>query len=189
MFVAILDSLSIGIVVCDRAGRVYFANAKVRQRSHAESAFPLSLRGQTLHTATPDETRAIMRLIRDAATGARGGAIGLFGPDGQGPIPVLVTPLTGTRGRAGLVLLAIGETGSHSQISEAMLAKLFRLSRTQSSIAAAIFNGRSPEDIATARGIKISTVRTHLADIFLRTKVKTQRDLIRLIGSLPPLAR
>jgi DNA-binding CsgD family transcriptional regulator len=70
-----------------------------------------------------------------------------------------------------------------------MLAKLFRLSRTQSSIAAAIFNGRSPEDIATARGIKISTVRTHLADIFLRTKVKTQRDLIRLIGSLPPLAR
>jgi DNA-binding CsgD family transcriptional regulator len=189
MFISILDSFSIGIVVCDRAGRVYFANARVREGPQPDRGVPLNLRGKTLLAATPEETRAILRLIRDAASGARGGAIGLSGPGGQGPIPVLVTPLTGTGSRSGLVLLAIGETAATSWIDEATLAKLYRLSRTQSSIAIAIFNGRSPEDIANARGIKISTVRTHLADIFLRTKARTQRDLIRLIGSLPPLAR
>lgn len=189
MFIAVLDSFNIGIVVCDGTGRVHFANAKAREGPQHEPGTAFSLHGRVLHAATPEETRAVMRLIRDASSGVRGGAIGLSGPDGHGPIPVLVTPLTGTRSRSGLVLLAIGEIAADSRVNEATLAKLFRLSRTQSSIAIEIFNGRSPEDIATARGIKISTVRTHLADIFLRTKARTQRDLIRLIGSLPPLAR
>jgi hypothetical protein len=39
------------------------------------------------------------------------------------------------------------------------------------------------------RGVKISTLRTRLAEIFVRTGTENQRDLVRLLGLLPPLAR
>jgi DNA-binding CsgD family transcriptional regulator len=51
----------------------------------------------------------------------------------------------------------------------------------------ALHSGRTPEEIALERGIKISTLRTHLAEIFARTGAENQRDLIRLLGLLPPL--
>lgn len=184
MLDAALDAFGIGIVVCDDAGRVVFANAVVRENAQG----PLRLSGKVLSAATSDETRAMMRLIRDAARGSRWGAIALADGDARGTVPVLITPLTRAgEDERGYVLLAIGESGQNPWVTEATLGKLYHLSRTQGAIAIAIFNGQSPEDIASERGIKISTVRTHLADIFLRTRTKTQRDLIRLLGSLPPL--
>jgi DNA-binding CsgD family transcriptional regulator len=35
--------------------------------------------------------------------------------------------------------------------------------------------------------VAISTVRTHLAEIFVRTGTESQRDLVRLLGMLPPV--
>jgi DNA-binding CsgD family transcriptional regulator len=87
----------------------------------------------------------------------------------------------------GYVLITMRACGEPHPLSESMLAALFALSPTQASIALRIYNGKSPEEIATERGIKISTLRTHLAEIFYRTGVESQRDLIRLLGSLPPL--
>ena len=190
MLAAVLDCLSVGIIVCDRAGRVQFANANARERARAGACGPLRFRGKTISAATPEATRATLRLVREAAAGGRWGAIGLSGWNGGAAVPVLITPLAESENDRGrLVLLAIGEASQDPWITEATLGKLYHLSRTQGSIAIAIFNGQSPEEIARDRGIKISTVRTHLADVFRRTRTRTQRDLIRLIGSLPTLAR
>jgi DNA-binding CsgD family transcriptional regulator len=51
----------------------------------------------------------------------------------------------------------------------------------------AIFDGKSPEQIAADRNVAISTMRTHLAQIFARTGAENQRDLVRMLGMLPPL--
>ncbi len=144
----------------------------------------MRLRGRHLIAATSEETRILKKLIRDAASGNHWGAMGLTGHNAEETVPLLISPLVQTgSGRNAYILLAVGESGHSPWVTEATLGKLYRLSRTQGSIAIAIFNGQSPEDIASERGIKISTVRTHLADIFLRTRTHTQRDLIRLIGS------
>jgi DNA-binding CsgD family transcriptional regulator len=45
----------------------------------------------------------------------------------------------------------------------------------------------APEEIAAERGVAISTLRTHFAEIFARTGAENQRDLIRLLGMLPPV--
>lgn len=181
MLTAALESLNVGIVVCDRAARVQFANAAAR-------GGPLRFRGGTIQAATQDETRGLAALIDEGAAGAQWGAMCLSGRNGDGGSPVLIRPLdaSGT-GRRGLVLLVLGARELNPWINEATLSKLYQLSQTQASIAIAIFQGQSPEEIASERGIRISTVRTHLAAVFQRTRSKTQRDLIRLIGSLPPL--
>jgi DNA-binding CsgD family transcriptional regulator len=47
--------------------------------------------------------------------------------------------------------------------------------------------GKSLEEIATERSVKITTVRTRLARLFARAGAESQRDLVRLIALLPPL--
>jgi len=64
---------------------------------------------------------------------------------------------------------------------------LYGLSPTQAEIALAIFSGKTARQIAAARGVAISTLRTHLAEIFLRTGVDDQRELVRLLGTIPPV--
>ena len=181
MLTAALDSLNVGIVLCDRAARVLFANAAAR-------GGPLRFRGKAIHAVAPDETRQLTALVREAAAGAQWGAMCLSGRNGEGGAPALIRPLDASEaGRRGLVLIVLGGRELNRWINEATLSKLYQLSQTQASIAIAIFHGQSPEEIASERGIRISTVRTHLAAVFQRTRSKTQRDLIRLIGSLPPL--
>jgi DNA-binding CsgD family transcriptional regulator len=182
-----LDVFGIGVVVCDRAGPIVFANSIARERGEHGA---LRIFGRQLSAISPAETKALMTLVRAAASGRRWGAISLKAPDGGPAVPILVTPLSPyPEGSGGHVLLALAERSHNPWITEATLGKLYHLSRTQGEIAIAIFNGQSPEDIASERGIKISTVRTHLTNIFMRTRAKTQRDLIRLIASLPPLSR
>jgi DNA-binding CsgD family transcriptional regulator len=185
MLNAALDSFNIGIVICDGAARVVFTNAAARALNREG---PLRLRARTIQAATIEDTRALTALIHDACAGAQWGAICLSGRDGVGALPALVRPLDAMEsGRKGLALLALGSRAHNPWINEPTLAKLYQLSRTQASIAIAIFRGQSPEEIASERGIRISTVRTHLAAVFQRTRSHTQRDLVRLIGSLPPL--
>lgn len=87
----------------------------------------------------------------------------------------------------GYVLIVMQVVGADAPFTKATLIAMFDLSPTQAAIAVEIFNGRSPEEIAAARGIKISTLRSHLGEIFSRTGTETQGDLIRLLGTLPPL--
>jgi DNA-binding CsgD family transcriptional regulator len=66
-----------------------------------------------------------------------------------------------------------------------MLAQLFGLSAAETKVVAALAAGRSAEEIAEKRGVKISTLRTQLEAIFRKTRTESQRDLLRLLGGLP----
>jgi DNA-binding CsgD family transcriptional regulator len=190
MLTAALNALAFGIVVCDATGRLVFANAAAREIAHKGTGLTLRSRGRQVGAHTPTDKHALALRIIDAAVQGRGGVVRLTGKDGVTALPVLVTPLVQRRHQeqgAGYALLAMRAAQDKPSITEGTLTGLFQLSPTQASIAVALFDGKSAEEIAEDRGIKISTLRSHLADIFLRTGTDTQRDLIRLIGSLPPL--
>jgi len=53
-------------------------------------------------------------------------------------------------------------------------------SPVQSSAVADLSNGLSPEEIATARGMQPSTVKTHLRNVFVKTGVNRQVELVAL---------
>jgi DNA-binding CsgD family transcriptional regulator len=185
---AALNALAIGIAVCDAAGYVVFANTAARELSRRGAGITIGRRGKRVSGRVPSETRDLARLIENAA-GGRGGVVRLTGENGT-VLPVLVTPLVDRDNGphpAGYALVAVRAPAGEPSATAAMFAELFQLSPTQAAIALSIFNGNSPEDIARERGIKISTLRTHLAQIFVRTGTDTQRDLVRLLGSIPPL--
>ena len=43
------------------------------------------------------------------------------------------------------------------------------------------------QELRSAFGVKVTTLRTHFAQVLSRTGTKSQRDLMRLLGNLPPL--
>ncbi|WP_374448506.1 hypothetical protein [Stella sp.] len=49
--------------------------------------------------------------------------------------------------------------------------------------------GIRPEEIAAARGVRVSTVRTQVAQIFAKTGTAGQAAFVRLAASLAPLAQ
>jgi DNA-binding CsgD family transcriptional regulator len=187
MQVAALDALAFGIAICDSAGRIAFANATANELLSHKRGFML---GDELVTSVPGDAHAFAKLLREAADNGNRGLIKLSGRNGTSTLLVVVAPLPRRledEYGSGYVLVTMRASGEPHPLTESMLVALFALSPTQASIALAIFNGKSPDEIANERGNRISTLRTHLAEIFLRTGTENQRDLVRLLGALPLL--
>lgn len=186
---AALDALAFGAVVCDAAGHVVFANAEAERLAARRAGVLLGAAG--LRALVSSESAMLARLVRDAAGGGAGGTMRLTDGEG-GVLLVLVSPLPRSLspgGAPGHALVALRAAEDDPGFTVATLAALFRLSPAQADTALALYQGMSPEQIAETRGLRLSTVRTHLAEIFLRTGADGQRDLMRLLGAIPPLRR
>jgi DNA-binding CsgD family transcriptional regulator len=187
---AALDALAFGAIVCDAAGQVSFVNAAARALEQAGAGIVLGGRRRGLGAVVAAESLALVALVRDAASGGPGGVLRLRDRKGAVGLLVLVTPLPGSlRGElgGGHALVALRPPQESATFTAATVATMFGLSPTQASIALAIFEGKSPEQIAIERGVRMPTLRTHLSRIFAQTGAENQRDLVRLLGMLPPL--
>jgi DNA-binding CsgD family transcriptional regulator len=69
------------------------------------------------------------------------------------------------------------------------LPGLFKLSRTESLIAAALAQGKRLQDVAEERGIQVKTARGYLEAIFRKTGTHRQSELVALLRSTQPLLR
>jgi len=188
---AVLDALAFGVVVCDAGGGIVLANKAAETLARTGAGITFGDRRKGLGALMPAETRALAALTHDAANGGAGGVVRLTDRSGCLGLVALITPLPrnfglGDSGRSGLALVTLRSAWDSPSFSSELLIALFGLSPAQAEIALAIFDGCSPEEIAAHRGVAVSTLRTHLAQIFVRTGAENQRDLVRLLGMLPP---
>jgi DNA-binding CsgD family transcriptional regulator/PAS domain-containing protein len=187
---AALDAMTFGIVICNAAGHVVWANAFAEALGRARAGIALAPRGREVGAFLPEQSTELAALIHSAATGGAGGAITLKGKDRGGKLLVLVTPLPRSLFQSygpSHVLLTLRQAPDDPPFSAQTLAALFRLSPAQGSLAMALYEGKTFEEIAVERGVKVSTLRTHLTNVLVRTGAKNIRELVRLLASLPPL--
>lgn len=189
---AALEAVDFGLIVCSGDGNVALSNAAAECLVRQRTGLLLGPRGSGVGAIVQRESRMLKQLIHETAAGGPGGLIRLTAQDGANGVLVLATPLP--RGfhpdlGEGHTLLALRATSESFPFTEGMLAALFGLSPAQASIAIAVVNGQTPDVIAAERQVKISTVRTHLSEIFLRTGTESQLELVRLLARLPPVRR
>jgi DNA-binding CsgD family transcriptional regulator/PAS domain-containing protein len=187
---AALDALAFGMIICDRRGCIVAANAEAETLARSDSGVVLAGNGRAIGAVHPAEHSALRRLVRDAASGGAGGILSITGGQGVPTLLALVAPmprgLNDLDGR-GHAVVALRSLGDAPGFGATRLSGFFGLSPTQGEIALAIFRGKSIEEIAAERGVKITTVRTQLARLYARTGAESQRDIVRLIALLPPL--
>jgi DNA-binding CsgD family transcriptional regulator len=183
------------VILTDGSGAILHANhAAERMLRHGWSV--QSARGALAAKlpAAAKELRTAIRLAAqdESSLGKTGLAIRLSEAD-EPPIFAHVLPLTGGELRAGLepeavAAVFIGAAEDEAEAAQAMAAA-FGLTPAETRVLASLLSGHTLAETAATLGVAMTTAKTHLDNIFQKTGVNRQADLIRLAArSAPPAA-
>jgi len=101
--------------------------------------------------------------------------------DGNTPMQVTLRAMShgdGIPGNFGWIVLTI-ERITLTRVDA--MRKRFRFTRTQARLAEMLCEGMRPTVAAEKLGVKISTVRTHVGEMYLKTGTHTQAQLVALL--------
>lgn len=184
-----LDRLAMGIVIASETGRLLFANS-VADAVLKQGAGLLVSSGR-LRGETADATNQLEAAIRRAAlTGAGkgrhpGGVLSLPRRMAE-PLSVLVGPLRGQslafRLPSPSAILLFSDPRQSRSVGQDDLARVFGLSRAEARLAGALLDGTRLSDYADAAGISLNTAKAQLKQVFAKTGVNRQSDLMRRVA-------
>ena len=181
---AVLDALDTGVLVCDARGRLLLHN-HAAGRELADGGLLRHGHDGMLDVAGGTGLLALRRAVHGAAFDHSHQLV----PLRHGTVCLLlaVQPLRCDEGGAPRVLLLTGRRGLCPDLAVHHLGRVYALTPAEVSVLTSLLAGVRISDMAAARGVKLSTVRTQVAA--LRAKLGVQRvdDITRLVAELPPM--
>ena len=188
-----LDALRCAVLLTDARGAILHSNDAAEHM--LRNGGPVQGNGGILRARDPAAGRELSAAIALAAgdeadIGKTGLAINLTGPE-TSPVLAHVLPLAGgdlrTRLKPAAVAAVFISTPPGEQDGADATAEAFDLTPAETRVLASLLAGRTLAETAVALDIAPSTAKTHLDNIFSKTGVTRQADLMRLgIGLVPP---
>jgi DNA-binding CsgD family transcriptional regulator len=204
---AALDALALAVLVVDRQGHILHANREATDLldrpdgalsgqpaggGHGSGHHGSKHLGFKHLGARQAEGRSRLHALIQAACDGRPGEAGGFlqlesgSPDEPG-VSVCVSPLLDAEAKApetpGRAVVVARQLRAQGRI-EVQLRTLFGLTRAEAQVGAALARGGCLAEIATELGISVTTARTHVARIFLKTGTKQQSQLVALVAAV-----
>jgi|GEM_PF-1269324 len=186
-----LGQLDSPVLILDGERRVTHANP--RADAAIAGGQVLRQRDGKLRGATDEVERLLRRVAEEAVKGgAAGFEAAVTGTDGEERLLFAVSldqageHLLGQPARSVMLVLRSPREDTRNPISIA--ARVFNLTAAQVQVLAFLAQGHAPDDIAGILGISLSTVRSHLADLFGKTGTSRQAELVaRTLSLASPL--
>jgi DNA-binding CsgD family transcriptional regulator len=179
---ATLDEIDYGLLLLDGDGRV----AHVNHAAWAEldSAHPLQLSGRVLQARCPQDAAP----LGDALAAARQRGLRRLISLGTGSrrINLSVVPLP-SPDDTGATLLMLGKRKVCEALSVDGFARCHGLTAAETRVLVELCQGTPPGEIASALGVAVSTVRTQIGNVRVKTGAPSIRALVRQVAVLPPL--
>ncbi len=192
---SVVDRFGYGVVILDARGRVLHVNP------HAAAIFGrsdgLDLSNGTITARHASDTRKLHRLIDVARrAGASDGLpmataipIQRLGSDlpylvTVAPLPIRALPDATTRPALALV---VRESPNLDGPSQQLVMQILGLTPREADLALALLANGGLKAAARRLGIAPATARVHLRNIFLKTQVHSQKDLVRLLSHVAAL--
>ena len=202
----VLNQVDYGLVVVDADSRQFqFANsaglAALEGRSGTDGAnrvdSGLRLTHGQVTTCRSNQSEQLRQVLQRTKTGLRG-LLSLG--DSQQASAIAVVPLalpTASEGVAGapasiprhFALLVLAKQQLCDNSTMALFARERGLTSAEGQVLAQVCKGLRPAQIADQHGVQISTVRTQLRSIRMKTCSETIRELVQKVSVLPPMAR
>jgi DNA-binding CsgD family transcriptional regulator len=182
-----LDSMDFGLSFIDTAGKFRFSNDA--SKKIASSAGLIWASGQFIsqNSASSAAKKALEALIQQAAVGEGSAAV----LDTRGTMALSLPVSRPVRTPAGesraAVMLILVDPAGRTEAALDFVSQAFSLSPAESRLLPLLLKGQTPADIAESLGLKLPTVRSQLSAIFAKTGTARQQELIRLLGSMPPV--
>jgi len=197
---AALDAMSNGVLVVDATLRVMLANVAAERMAEAGRGFRLRREegrigsGTTVLSCQRAEGTALAAMVGGAAmTGEAGGAIRLHDAEGVPAVAALVSPLPvrlagdslRIGGRVpGRALILLREIAAPVAPRPQLLRELFGLTAKEAEVARMLAGGATKAEVAGARGLRETTVRTQVRAVLAKTGAANLRDLERMLAGL-----
>lgn len=181
---ATLDEVDYGmLLLTDEAHAMHVNHAA---RAELDKAHPLQLMGGALRARRPKDALPLTDALHAAAR--RGLRKLLTLGEGAQRVSLSVVPLLPADEAIGPVtLVMLGKRQVCEVLSVQGYACGHGLTAAESRVLAALCNGTPPTDIAVQLGVAISTVRTQIGNIRMKTGADSIRALVRQVAALPPL--
>lgn len=186
-FAALIDTLSVPIVLVDAALRIVHANAAAA--AVFERGEPLRRRDGVLRAATAATSNALSSAVAQIAMASGGSDCRGFDIPIQtrdGPVGALhIVPLSSeATGSTAIAAVFLARSAAPVATPTDLIAALFGLTPTESAVFEHVAGGCDVPSAADRLGVAQSTVRTHLLRIYDKTGVRRQAELVRLSASL-----
>ena len=182
---AAFDELDYGIVLLDEDARMLHANHAAR--IELRGVHPLQLAGGELRARAPGDASALRNALNAASRCGLRGLLTL-GPETD-RVNVAVVPLRGLAAGdiGGYTLVTVSRRAVCAQLSVQGFARSHRLTAAETRVLSALCEGNEPNLAAAALGVAISTVRTQICSIRMKTGARSIGELVRQVAVLPPL--
>lgn len=188
-----LDRMAGGIIILTADRRILFMNRVARRLLEERNACATSHPGGRLRlTYGPADERFSLLLAQATTLGTPRRANTLRCPRAEGlpALVLMVAPfqpqsLGSPPGTAPLALLLLSDPREVPPPLPDQLMALFGLTPAEAGVAASLAQGLSPEEVAQARDVRLSTVRSQVQALLAKTGTRRQGELLRLLLSLP----
>lgn len=179
---AALDRLPVGVIVVDARAHVRFMNRRGAALCAAEDGLRLA-GGRQCQAAAAAESAALHRAVADALANGGTSALSITRPSLKRPLSVLVSMLPGPDSPS--AALYIGDPDDLPLVPPEQLAQLLDLTPAEARIAHSLALGHSLDEAAGLSEVTVSTARTYLKQIFVKTGTARQAELVKLVLGLP----
>jgi DNA-binding CsgD family transcriptional regulator/PAS domain-containing protein len=183
-----LDELDMAVIVTDASGRVWFANGQAEAMLAAGDT--LERRDGCLRETAPVRSRGLASLLAAAANQSCSGDMPIkSGSRGKSYLarafPLKLNPPPTELWQTPLALLLVSDPATNAVLPCQTLRACFGLTEKEAGLALAVGEGRTAEEYAGEKGVRVTTVRTQLRAIFAKNNVRGQVELVRLLGRIP----
>ncbi len=187
-----LDHVEAAVFLVGAEGAISFANNPAKKL--LDEATLVRVRDNGLHATAADADRVLHDIFKsaadgDASVGVRGVAVSLTNaPEDRWFAHVL--PLTsGRRQEAGHANRAVAAVFIRQTVPNApppleAIARLYRLTATEVRVLDTLLKVNGVRAMADTLGLSQATVKTHLHNLFRKTKTARQSDLVKLVAGL-----
>ena len=185
-----LDMLNVGVGMINRRGRLLFANQFVKQILRTHDGLEVTTRGMLVYQKT--RCSVPLTVLQEPTTQARARAafadnvaVVVKRPSGKRPLALVICPLSRVRSRPQLIepagLLFVLDPDLPVKVIESGFHQMYGLTVSESRLAQLLMSGRSLQECCEHLRIRPSTARMHLANLFAKTGVHRQGQLVSLL--------
>jgi DNA-binding CsgD family transcriptional regulator len=184
LFARMLDEIDYGMALISASGELRYANQLARRA--LSGAVGLVLEAGVVHATDAAQQPLLRQAIVEAGRGLRR-MLTLAGNDRRAAVALV--PLAAGDGDDGdaLVMLVFGKQPASETLTLDFFARSHRLTAAESAVLHGLCAGERPKEIAQKVGVAISTVRTQIGSIRIKTQTGSIRDLVNRVATLPPI--
>lgn len=175
---AFLETIRCGAILLDEQGSVIELNRNAERLKES-----VRVQHQRLHAIDAGSNRELQKLIKklSAASAERGSHSVTIPRPGRRPLALRILPVA--QGSHPLhasahAIVLLFDPEESPKPDESLVRQVFGLTPAEWRVAERLIDGDSLDDIATALGLSLSTVRTQLKSIFAKTQSHRQTELV-----------